>query len=51
MQPTSEEQRLNCGVETLGALFAVWMRANVLQQAEPQEPPGPPQSPNSDIDG
>lgn len=51
MQPTSEEQRLNCGVEMLRALFAVWMRANPLQQAEPQEAPGPNQSPDTDSDG
>ena len=44
MQPTSEDQRLNYGVETLRALFAVWIRAQEPQQAEPQKPPDPHQS-------
>ena len=48
MQPSFEDQKLNYGLEMLEALFAVWIRANSPQQAGPQTPPDPQQSPDTD---
>lgn len=43
MQASSEDEKMNIGLETLQGLFATWTQAIALQQAASQETPDPNQ--------
>lgn len=47
MQTSSEDEKMNIGLETLQGLFVTWTQAIALQQAASQETPDPNQPADS----